>query len=44
MSCIMPTIVGSGCVFKKNTAQLNTLFALVYLAILKQALLAEPGG
>src|ERR671920_796650 len=29
---------------KKNTAQLHTLFALANLVIVKQALLARPGG
>src|SRR3954467_12920873 len=29
---------------KKNTAQLYTLFALANLVIIKQALLARPGG
>ena len=29
---------------KKNTAQLHTLFALANLVIVKQALLAQPGG
>ena len=29
---------------KKNTAQLHTLFALANLGIVKQALLARPGG
>ena len=28
----------------KNTAQLHTLFALANLVIVKQALLARPGG
>jgi IS5 family transposase len=29
---------------RKNTAQLYTLFALANLAIVKQTLLARPGG